>query len=367
MKRRVEMFLVLLLTCCLLFSTGAIYAEPSASSISDVQEVISNQFKINDTENIINASFVPQTKLIKDNKKTVSNIFSDVKQVQATNTVPINPRVNVSGTLTTESAVNAYFFDVNEDKFMIAQLASDNADYAVQLYVVDYDAGTMTPTNIANTANNLIALNGLPTGNYAFVISSSNLVGDNYTLRLNATNPASDYNSILKVTPSLLQFVILYTNGDVYANGTYVYNVNPSASTEHLDWNRDYTFSYDGNYKHREHDISKVVVKSISGPVSYSSSYASSNNAMLIYLDVETLFMYYYSEFTSVPSHHYDTFIDTLGKKTPRRLEADDYNYGDHILVYDLNTGKAIDFYSVLNFYYANGIEPNPTVTFLND
>ncbi len=364
MKKRVKIFLVLILICCLLLGTSAIYAETYMNRLSDVQDVIANQSIINDTEKLINHNFVPQRKLVKDDKKTISSIMSVAKEVQAADTVAVNPRVNISGTLTTESAINIYFFNASEDKFMVAELASNNADYAVQLYVVDYDAGTMTPTNIANTANNLIALNGLPAGDYALVIGSNNLVGDNYTLKLNAANPAGDYTSILKITPSLLQFVIQYTNGDVYANGTYVFN--PSGSTEHLDWNRDYMFTYSGNYIHREHDISSVVVKSISGPVSYSSSYASSNNAMLIYLDVETLFMYFYSEFTSVPSHHYYTFIDTLGKKTPRRLEADDYNYGDHILVYDLDTGKSIDFFSVLNYYYASGAEPIPTITFLN-
>ncbi|EPX60302.1 hypothetical protein D187_002388 [Cystobacter fuscus DSM 2262] len=41
-------------------------------------------------------------------------------------------------------------------------------------------------------------------------------------------------------------------------------------------------------------------------------------------------------------------------------------NWGDQILIYDLNTGKPIDFFSVLNFYYASGVEAVPTITWLN-
>ncbi|GAB7387165.1 hypothetical protein BSNK01_10010 [Bacillaceae bacterium] len=51
---------------------------------------------------------------------------------------------------------------------------------------------------------------------------------------------------------------------------------------------------------------------------------------------------------------------------TPRRLEADDYNDGEHILIVDLTTGKPIDFFSVLNFYYASGVEPLPSINYLD-
>ena len=55
-----------------------------------------------------------------------------------------------------------------------------------------------------------------------------------------------------------------------------------------------------------------------------------------------------------------------LGKTTPRQIDTDDFNYGDHILIFDLNTGQPIDFYSVLNFYYGAGIETLPIINYLN-
>ncbi|MFK4304052.1 hypothetical protein ABH892_004191 [Paenibacillus sp. RC254] len=36
------------------------------------------------------------------------------------------------------------------------------------------------------------------------------------------------------------------------------------------------------------------------------------------------------------------------------------------ILVYDLDKKKVIDFASSLNYYYAKGIEPHPTVVYYN-
>ncbi len=56
----------------------------------------------------------------------------------------------------------------------------------------------------------------------------------------------------------------------------------------------------------------------------------------MVYLDEGTLFIYHESQYQSGPdSYYYSSFVDTLGKKTPRRLEADDYNYGNLILIVD--------------------------------
>ncbi|MNP63049.1 hypothetical protein D3C76_1583960 [compost metagenome] len=78
--------------------------------------------------------------------------------------------------------------------------------------------------------------------------------------------------------------------------------------------------------------------------------------------------MHHAAYYQSGPDHVYESsFDDISGRLTPRYLDQEDFdNWGDHILVYDLNTNKAIDFYSVLNFYYGAGIEANPVVNFLN-
>ncbi|QNU65355.1 hypothetical protein EHE19_010425 [Ruminiclostridium herbifermentans] len=276
-----------------------------------------------------------------------------------------NPRAIVNETLTEEKYMDFYFFTVTKDTFMVARLDSNNSYYKADLYIIDYETGNAILTNISSYANNIIALNGLPQGDYALAIYSMDNVGASYSLKINATNPYGGYNSIIKITQDLQQFVLKYNDNSIYANGVYVCNTSPSAVNSHLDWERDYFFSYGGNYSNRDLSISSVKIKNVVGPVTYSSSYASSQNVMLIYLDIGTLYTYFESQFQSVPHYYYSSFVDVLGKTTPRRLDADDFNYGDHILAFDLNTGRSIDFYSVLNYYYAAGIESLPTITFI--
>lgn len=331
-------------------------------SSAQVGKIASTQSKLNLEGSTEISDFTAGINLVVDSTKKVEKLKTG-KAPMANIVLPDDPRTIVNGTLTV--ANDFHFFSVTGDKFLLARLVSVNADYWARLYIVDYETSTATPTNIWGNPNDLIQLNGLPQGDYAFIIGSNGTLGNSYSLQINATNPAGNIVDGT-YTSSLQQFVLWYSNSDVYTNGTYVCNVGSGASTAHLDWEREYYFSYGGNYSRRTHNISDVKILGVSGPYSYSSSYASSNNVMFIYLDVDTLFTYFESQFQSDPHYYYASFDDILGKTTPRRLEADDYSYGDHILVYDLNTGTPIDFYSVLNFYYGAGVEALPTITQLN-
>ncbi|RCX20174.1 hypothetical protein DFR58_102247 [Anaerobacterium chartisolvens] len=375
MSIKFKFVMVTVLTLTLVFSSLPAFASEATGSESFVkaQEIPVNQnaevmLAQSEIESEIegNIDIAAETNLTVDSTKSIKSIETQTRR-RASGLLSDNPRTIVNGTLTQSNDVDFHFFSVTSNKFLLAQLISDNADYWTALYIVDYETGTATPTNVGNYSGSLIALNGLPQGDYAFAVASDGTLGDSYSLRINAANPAGSYSNIIKVTPSLQQFVVLYSNNDVYANGTFVYNTSSSASTQHLDWQRQYYFSYGGNYNQRTHNISYAKIKAVAGPYSYSSSYASSNNVMLIYLDEDTLFTYFESQFQSYPHYYYSSFVDILGKTTPRRLEADDYLYGEHIIAYDLNTGTPIDFYSVLNFYYGAGIENLPTITELTE
>ncbi|EKF37015.1 hypothetical protein [Bacillus xiamenensis] len=271
--------------------------------------------------------------------------------------------INQSSVLNEEDPVDLWFLSTSSPQALISRITSPNADYFVQLFVVDFEADQAYPTDLIQPAGSLLGLTNLPAGDYAFGITSGGDFGDAYTLQVNAKNPPN-FTGAVSLSSTLQYFVAEYENGDVFANGAKVYN-NQSKTADY-QWERVFYFSYDGKYEQRTHSISSVKVKSISTPVSYSAPYASSSEAILVYLDVETLFMYHQSSFASGQYYH-DTFVDTLGKTTPRRLDIDDLtNYGDHILAVDLKTGKPIDFFSVLNFYYAAGIEKLPTIKTLN-
>lgn len=273
--------------------------------------------------------------------------------------------MNFTDSLVPEDPQDMYFFSVDSDRSMVLKLLSGNADYLAQLYIIDWSTGQAYPTSVGAYAQTQIGLKNLPAGDYMFLVYSDGSVGDAYTLRMNAANPA-DYQTLLSISDSLKYVVASYANGDIYASGVFVGNTNSSSTN--LDWTREYYFSWGSGYSSRTHKVSNVKIGSVSAPVRYSSSYASSNNAILIYVDEGTSFMYHQSYYQSGPDHVYESsFYDTLGKRTPRSLDVEDINsFGPHLLVYDLNTRKAIDFYSVLNYYYAAGIESPPTVQALN-
>ncbi|WP_345808394.1 hypothetical protein [Bacillus pumilus] len=271
--------------------------------------------------------------------------------------------INQSVVLSEDDPVDLWLLSTTSPQALISRITSSSPDYFLQLFVVDYETGQAYPTDLIQPAGSLLGLTNLPAGDYAFGITSGGNFGDSYTLQVNAKNPPN-FTGAVSLSSTLQYFVAEYANGDVFANGTKVYN--KQSKTADYKWERVFYFSYDGKYDQRTHSVESVKVKSISAPVSYSSPYASSSEAILVYLDVETLFMYHESSFASGQYYH-SSFVDTLGKTTPRRLDIDDMtNYGDHILAVDLKTGKPIDFFSVLNFYYAAGIEKLPTIRTLN-
>lgn len=270
-----------------------------------------------------------------------------------------------NSSLTENDPDDMFFFQVESDRTIITDLISDNSEYLVQLYMVDWENGVAYETNLKEKANNRIVYNKLPEGDWALRITSTKQIGDDYTIKMNASNP-SGASFIYAATPSIQHILLGYPNNDIFANGNFILNTEKVNS--HLNWEREFYFGWDGNYNRRKHSISHVHYSSISTPVSYQSSYASSDNAVLIYLKQETLFTYFESYFRSDPPTQYEqSFIDTIGKKTPRRLDEDDLmNWGDHILIYDLDNQETIDFFSILNYYYASGTEAIPTITFLD-
>lgn len=199
----------------------------------------------------------------------------------------------------------------------------------------------------------------MTSGDWALRVYSADTLGDDYTVNMNATNPPNAV-TVYSTSASLHYAVLGYENGNILLNGSHIANKEEN----NLNWEREYYFSYDRNYNQRTHEISDVKIQGISSPVRYSSNYARSDKALLIQLDEGTLFTYHYSAFRSgPPTQRVSTYVDTLGKTTPRRLDAEDLMIDNHILVYDLITQKTIDFLSILNYYYANGIEPESNIT----
>ncbi|AET57663.1 hypothetical protein HPL003_04470 [Paenibacillus terrae HPL-003] len=272
--------------------------------------------------------------------------------------------------LTTADPTDFWFFNVPTDRSILAQIRSSNPNYRFDLYSIDWSTGTASLTGFGGKASELKFATDLKAGDWGLRVTSTGAVGESYSIHMNAASPAdSPINGktakLTSYSNNLIYTVIEYPNGDIKVNGAQIANtttVNPN-----LNWNREFYFSYGGSYNSRTHDVSEVRVKSITTPVKYTSNYASSDNAVLIVLNEGTLFTYFESAYSSGnPPYYSSSFVDTNGRVTPRRLDFIDMAGDPDILVYDLDKKKVIDFASSLNYYYAKGIEPNPTVVYYN-
>lgn len=353
--------LVVIFILSSIFATDTLLAQESI--IEPIgKNVDLKQFKFEASNEEIDASF-NDTELEVNKQQDIAVKDNDIKT--SGSYLTDSDRFINSSSLTESNPDDWWFFTVDSDRSIVFQIDSENSDYLVQLYQVDWSSGSAYPTTLGGGTGQTIAHSSLPEGDWALRVFSQGEVGSSYTIRMNATNPEGAVG-ILSSSTSLQYLVLHYENGEIYSNGSYIANLNEN--NEHLEWRRNVQFNWDGNYNRRLHSVSEIKIKSISAPVRYRANYASSDSAILIYLDTGTLFTHFESYFRSGPPTQYEnSFVDTIGKTTPRYLDEDDLaNWGDHIIVYDFNTNQSIDFFSVLNFYYASGAESIPTITYLN-
>jgi hypothetical protein len=355
MKQTTRIFVTIFMVAVLICSPLTVLAQSTSTAdtadinIADVN--IITQVGIDHSSPVINLSSKIKSnsaakKAFGISALTTTNVISTSLYLQN------NPRLIADGALSEESNLNYVFFSVTKDTFMFSKLVTVNRDYKLKLYKIDDLTGNAVPTNASDDPNLTLAINPLQAGNYLFLISSAGTVGDPYTLQINATNPAGEFDSINRISSTLQQLVISYKNNEVYANGTYVFSWDPSVSNSHLNWTRDFNVDIDGVIQTKKMSLGNVKVRTFSGPVTYTSKYASSDNALLLYLDAGTAYTYFESLYNSVTGDYSSSFKDPTGKDTPRLLDETDLASGDQIIVFDLNTGKTIDFLSNLNYFY---------------
>ncbi|WP_168123684.1 hypothetical protein [Paenibacillus sp. HB172176] len=358
MKGRKTVLNLVLLAMVFLFSvsTSTVSAENSNMNTSQLVSQFANDQSIFvenitvETENGI-AINVPSTPT-----------FSVMSNYNLTNDL-----LNYNDSLTTTDPSDFYFFSVPDPRNIIFRVQSSNPDYRVELYEIDWSTSTAYPTGLGNSSGNDSFSNGLYAADWGLLVTSTGTVGATYTIQMNAASPGGA-TSLLSSSSALQSVVWGYSNNDLYLNEDYITNTTDAANTNpHLDWERHFYLSSGGDYQARDHEVSDARVSYITTRVNYSSDYASSNNAVLIILKSGTLFSYSESQFQSgPPTNYYQSFLDTTGRTTPRRLDAIDMAGDPDILVYDLNTNQVIDFISNLNYYYAMGIESSPSVTYYN-
>ncbi|MEK3918600.1 hypothetical protein [Paenibacillus sp. FSL K6-2393] len=283
-------------------------------------------------------------------------------------------RISFSDSLTAADPADFWFFSVPTDRTILTQLRSANANYRVDLYSIDWNTGTATPTPFWGKAGEIKFATDLAAGDWGLRVTSTGSVGDSYSIHANMANPSvvpdpsnpANTAKLISYSENLISAVMEYPNGDITVNGEKIGNTSAVSNINaHLTWAREYTFTSGGAHSSINHDIDDVRIKSVTIPLKYTSQYAQSDNAVFITLDKGTLFTSFRSNFVSgVPTSSWSTFEDVQGRTTPRRLDEIDMLGDPDLLVYDLDKKKVIDFASSLNYWYAKGIESFPSVVY---
>lgn len=307
----------------------------------------------------IKKSSLKHAKNLSSSKSVSSKVMAPAATTSSTPLV-----YNVSGsilgnttTLNSTNDVNYYAFSVSTDRYMALGLSSSNTNYYVQLYQYQSSTGNYAATNVVFPATNTYELSDLPAGNYLLDVFSKGTVGDNYTIVMNASNPANPTKPYIN---SFTFMVCEYSStNSIYVNG-YQLTQNGAEIGTDLDWKRN----YDSVYGEYDQGIDQIIdmVKIDNSSTFYhatyhtADSYANSDNALLIPIS-------YGSNGTNYTFQHIllqnGKIVYQIGPTSGNTLQNTDW------LVYDLSTNKVIDFYGDDNYLYEHGYISQPTVNII--
>ena len=371
MSKRLKKFPVMFVSAAMLAGTVPASAcavpakaTPQSSDVSstiDFKDVIRNplsvpELEITNDRPAISASFIKNAKVVnllaRNQASLAVKAMADTSSTTTTDTPTIySLSASYFGnttSLTSTSSQNYYTFSVSTARYMVLGLSSTNTSYYVQLYQYQSSSSSYAATNVIFTAGHTYTLASLPIGSYFLVVYSTGTVGDSYTIAMNASNPANPSN----VFYSSFSNMVCDYSGNLYTNGTAILANNVENGTA-LDWRKSEDHS-DGGYDEGLDQIIDLVHTDSSKSilhVTYSSKYASSNNALLIPIGSGTIwsFQHIYLDPKGIKSQ---TFTDIWGNQTPITLSAAILSVHPGYLVFDLATCKSIDFYSSLNYHY---------------
>lgn len=262
--------------------------------------------------------------------------------------------LHYSDTLTSDDSTDLYFFSVSSTRFASFTISSSNSNYIAELVSVDWDAGLFYPTGMTispKQGNKYV--NGVTSGDWAFYVHSANTVGDSYTISANVKCP-SNVTQVLYISPDFSKQVVKLESGSIYQNNRSLSNIVDSLSYSKVEFEMEDSWPvYPSGTEYYTHDISDGKIKSVSVGEYYTNK-ISIPNALWVKLDQGTLWTYTHS---IVNNGSTLSFEDVTGQKTPRRFNYADVDgtWGDHYLIYDMDSGSYVDFFSVYNIFFATG------------
>lgn len=368
-KRLFPFFLALIMIFGIISMPSTALAAPSPAPLSiSSAETLNAQFNTISDSTIFDES-QSQTNLKTDASTTLLPIAKNQTPVVASfgRAVPLanavldlgeHPCGNASVTLG-QDQIHIFLFTLTEATFIFSKMTSSNALYSYSIYTVE--------DNVLYSYSNSVLANGelngsLPAGQYAFVVENrGGAYGDTYTLFMNTATPVpNDATSltIISLSNSYLHVTVRFTTSAgkmiVYCDGARIFDETDSSL---LDWERVYDLTWSSGYNYNKHAIYSAKISGVSPVGTYTSKYVSSENAVILYLDAGTGYMYNESRRNWNTGEHIFHFLDPFGVETPRTLTNYDIANYQCWLVFDLATGRPIDFWSWLNWYYATGAE----------
>lgn len=331
-----------LITVVLVFSVSMITVFGKATSQAGTPETLDISERVDDLEKLKNDNIsssgihLPQSAYTRSNMQFTGGYLYH------------------EDTLTSSDATDMYFFSVPSTKFMTFRINSNNPNYIVELGMVDWEAGIYYPVDVVATPNDGITpIDGVFGGDWALRVYSSGTVGNSYTVAANVQSP-TNVVEIQYINADLSRQIVKLTSGEIYQNNINltkaINNIRNSAVTFNME---DSWPVYPSGTEYYTHDISNGKISTISCGEYYTNE-ISVKNALWIKLDVGTLWTYTHSIVNNGSTLSFD---DVTGQKTPRVFDARDVSgeWGDHYLIYDLDTQKYVDFFSIYNVFFATG------------
>ncbi len=246
--------------------------------------------------------------------------------------------------LSSDDAIDFYTFSVSSSRSVVFRFLSGNSNYTANLASHDPSTGNVTLSNLWLSPNDVKWTSELPKGNYCWVILSSTntYTTDKYRISMNALNKSGATQHIVS-SASLAYSTFAYD--DVFLmNGIDVENAAINAANAISKFEDRYEGPSPTN------TVATVTVytdpKYISGPL-YYGSYESNNPN----LNLKTGMGHSTANAIFIPIEGNIMGCTYATKYVPTQALQET---AVGLLVYDLESGKIIDFMSPINIFYAN-------------
>lgn len=286
-------------------------------------------------------SFTEAVEITEELKATdVSYIYSPKTRA----TISVGDVFDKYGVLSSDDAIDFYPFSLSKSRTAIFRFLSENSDYTANLATHDTSTGNVTLSNVWLNHGDVSWSSKLPAGNYCWVILSSTntYTSARYRISMNARNESGATEHIN--TSADLSYSTFSYNGTLYMNGINIEDTARNAAK---------TISKFEDRMEGPSPTNTVATVTVLTGYEYISdslfygSYTSTNP----YKNVKTG-LYHSTDhaiFIPIVGHSMSCTYSTYYVPTQQLIET-----AVGILVYDLESGKIIDFMSPINIFYAN-------------